>query len=105
MGSLRKVTDLVYVILRDNKDARDSDDVLYCKVLEHYGQKLGVDFNRVSTISFFRNARRYRIPSIETVGRCRRKMQEEYITLRGSDRAERKRRDREKEFVDYARRV
>ena len=105
MGSLRKVTDLVFVILRDNAETRDSDDVLYCKVLEHYGQKLGVDFNKVSTISFFRNARRYRIPSIETVGRCRRKMQAEYSGLRGSNKVERKRRDREKEFVDYARRV
>ena len=103
MGDLRKVSDLVLRILQQDADTRDSDDILYCRVLEHYGKRMGVDFNRVSTISFFKNARRYKIPSIETVGRCRRKMQEEYTDVRGTDNTVRKRQDRAKDFVDYAR--
>ena len=104
MGDLTKISDLVLSILKYDPKSRDSDDVLYCRVLEHYGKRIGVDFNRVSTISFFKNARKYKIPSIETVGRCRRKMQEEYYDVRGTENTVRKRQDRAKDFVDYARR-
>lgn len=52
MGELRKTTDLVYDILKQDEAARDSDNVLYCKVLEYYGKRLNVDFSRVSVISF-----------------------------------------------------
>lgn len=101
--SLKKTTDLVYGILLDDKAARDSDNVLYVKVLEYYGAKLGVDFNRVSVSSFFKHYRGYHIPSIETVGRCRRKLQEEYPLLCASDLVTCERLERETEFRDYAR--
>ncbi len=103
MGELRKTTDLVESILRTTTAARDSDNELYCKVLEHYGRQQGIDFNRVSVISFFSGCKRAGIPSIETVGRCRRKLQEEYPELRGSDSVEHERRKREKDFRSYAR--
>ena len=102
MGELRKTTDLVYDILRQDAAARDSDNVLYCKVLEYYGRRLNIDFSRVSVISFFTSVKRSDIPSIETVGRCRRKLQEEFRELRGSDNIERERRAREKDFRSYA---
>ena len=103
MGELRKTTDLVYDILKQDEAARDSDNVLYCKALEYYGKRLNVDFSRVSVISFFSSVKRSQIPSIETVGRCRRKLQEEYYELRGSENVERERRAREKDFRSYAR--
>lgn len=105
MSELRKTTDLVYSILTQSVSARNSDDDLYCKVLEYYGKNMGVDFNRVSVISFFRSARRNDIPSIETVGRCRRKLQEEYEELRANEYVERKRMKRENDFRTYARRA
>ena len=37
MSELRNTTDLVYTILTQNVSARNSDNVLYCKVLEYYG--------------------------------------------------------------------
>lgn len=104
MSELKKTTDLVYDILVHNAATRDSDNDLYVKVLEYYGTKLGVNFNRVSAISFFNYYRRYSIPSIETVGRCRRKLQEEYDFLRADEGVERERMKRETEFRDYARR-
>ena len=105
MSELRKTTDLVYSILTQSVSARNSDDDLYCKVLEYYGKNMGVDFNRVSVISFFRSARRNDIPSIETVGRCRRKLQEEYEELRANEYVERKRMKRETDFRAYVRRA
>lgn len=101
--SLRKTTDLVYDILLHNEKARDSDNELYIKVLEHYGNKLGVNFDHVTVTSFFRVYRKYRIPSIETVGRCRRKLQEEHAELSASDRITNERMNRESQFRDYAR--
>lgn len=103
MGELGKTTDLVHSILRVSQESRDSDSVLYCKVLERYGIKLGIDFTRVSVASFFKSYKNYNIPSIETVGRCRRKLQEEYPELRGSDAVEAQRGAREKQFRHYAR--
>lgn len=105
MSELRNTTDLVYTILTQNVSARNSDNVLYCKVLEYYGQRMGVDFNRVSVISFFNSARRASIPSIETVGRCRRKLQEQFANLRADEDVERKRMSRESDFRAYARRA
>ena len=100
---LTKTTDLVYDILIHDTDARNSDDKLYVKVLEHYGDKLGVDFNRVSVTNFFNVYKRHSIPSIETVGRCRRKIQEEHADLMGNEEVTTGRHDREKAFRDYAR--
>lgn len=103
MSGLKKTTDLVYDILVRDEAARDSDNELYVKVLEYYGAKLGVDFNRVAVSSFFKHYRQYRIPSIETVGRCRRKIQEECAELGASALVTMERIDREAEFRDYAR--
>ena len=105
MSELRKTTELVRDILTQSVSARNSDNVLYCKVLEYYGKRMDVDFNRVSVISFFNSAKRASIPSIETVGRCRRKLQEEYTELRADEDVERKRMKRENEFREYARRA
>ena len=105
MSELRKTTELVRDILTQSVSARNSDNVLYCKVLEYYGKRMDVDFNRVSVISFFNSAKRASIPSIETVGRCRRKLQEEYMELRADEDVERKRMKRENEFREYARRA
>lgn len=101
--SLRKTTELVHDILIKNAAARDSDDELYIKVLDYYGVKLGVDFGRISATSFFKYYRKYRIPSIETVGRCRRKLQEEYAELAANSDVTFGRMERESEFVHYAR--
>jgi len=103
MGELRKTTDLVRDILIDEPAARDSDSFLYCKVLEYYGRRLSIDFNRVSVLNFYKLYRDKNIPSIETVGRCRRKIQEEEIDLRGSAAVEAQRGAREKQFRHYAR--
>lgn len=103
MGELKNTTNLVFTILQQDTAARDSDSLLYCRVLEHYGKEKGIDFTRVSVDSFFRSYKKYSIPSIETVGRCRRKIQEEYAELRGSDQVEAQRGAREKQFRHYAR--
>lgn len=99
---LKKTTDLVYNILLNDADARNSDNVLYCKVLEYYGKRLDIDFNRVSVVSFFKTVRRAGIPSIETVGRCRRKIQEQHAELMGDDDVTILRQDREQDFRAYA---
>lgn len=103
MGNLKNTTDLVYSILQQDAATRDSDEALYCRVLDHYGKRLNIDFNRVSVVSFFRGVKGAGIPTIETVGRCRRKLQEQHADLMGTDKVTTARRDRETEFINYAR--
>lgn len=103
MGELRTVTEQVYSILQQDAAARDSDSTLYCRVLEIYGKEKNIDFDRVSVLNFYKLYKSKGIPSIETVGRCRRKLQEEYPELRGSDQVEVQRGAREKQFRHYAR--
>ena len=103
MGNLKTTTDLVYSILKQDEAARDSDEELYCRVLDHYGKRLNIDFNRVSVVSFFRCVKRAGIPTIETVGRCRRKVQEQHVDLMGTEKVMAARRDRENDFRSYAR--
>lgn len=103
MSELLNITGLVHEILTRNVSARNSDDVLYCKVLERYGKETGIDFNLVSTISFFKTSRRNNIPNYETISRIRRKVQMDHIELQGNANVERRRMKREKEFRAYAR--
>ena len=105
MEKLGKITDDVKEILEKDAAARDSDNVLMYKYLGIIGNRINVDFDRVSVTSFFKNVGKNGIPSLETVGRCRRKLQEKHPELRGSEYVERKRREREDDFRSYAREV
>lgn len=100
---LMETKELVHMILSESEAARNSDNDLYIKVLEYYGRILGVDFDRVSVTSFFKYMKRNGIPPIETVGRCRRKAQEQCPWLRGNDFVQDARRDLEDQFKDFAR--
>lgn len=49
-----------------------------------------------------RNLTEWQLPSIETVGRCRRKAQQENPSLKASPEVENFRYDRETEFIGFA---
>lgn len=101
--TLHKITDDVRDILETDAASRDSDNILMYKYLGVIGNRMNVDFDRVSVTSFFKNVGKNGIPSLETVGRCRRKLQEKHPELRGSEYVDRKRREREDDFKTYAR--
>lgn len=73
---LKQTYRIVGVILHQCQECRDDDYLLYMKVLKVYGGRMGIDFENMPVGEFFGNFRRLNIPTMETVGRCRRKYQE-----------------------------
>lgn len=98
---LRGTTKIVKSILEENKMARNSDNYLYIEVCKRINpQVIHKPFMEVMS-----DLKAYNLPSIETVGRCRRKVVESNPELAGSSEVEVGRTLKEAEFREYARQV
>lgn len=95
----KTVTRQVEEILEFEDRARNSDEYLYAMYLSYYGKGL-LDW---TVADFLKKRRALGVPSIETVGRCRRKIQEKYPYLRASQEVEEARAEKEMEWREYAR--
>lgn len=102
---LKTTTELVKYILEKYPNARNSDNELYIKVLQYVGEAKGINIDDMSVLSFFVRIKQLDIPSIETVGRCRRKIVETHPELAGNGDVEAGRILNEETFRDYARKV
>ena len=100
---LKTTTALVKTILIEKPYTRNSDNILYTEVLEHIGQAKGVNINRMPIGKVLTEMRNLNLPTIETVGRCRRKIQETHPELRPTIEVAGVRSEREKIFREYAR--
>jgi hypothetical protein len=101
MKHIKKTTALVKEILKEVPATRDNDMLLY------YHVALEID-RKVLKIPFYNvilDLKGHGLPSIETVGRARRKLQREYPELRGSDKASAIRTVQEEKFREYAKAV
>lgn len=106
MSKLNILQELVEDILRTKPETRDSDNKLYVNVLSAYGLKYKVDFSHVSIMGAYKRDLKFgdfKLPPIESVGRCRRKLQEMYPELRGTDDVEKARSEEEIIYREYAR--
>lgn len=92
---VRQVAELVKEILEQKPRARDCDFVLYGFVLNKYGYSINIPFSELAE-----RVKAKEIPSMETVGRTRRKCMELYPSLRGKSYDPRE--ERQLEFVDFA---
>lgn len=102
---LKTTTDIVKYILQNHPQARNSDNVLYLRVLGVLGKQKGIDLNFMSVPTFFMHLNDYGFPSLETVGRVRRKVVETHPELAGNSTVEAHRILNEEAFRDYARQV
>ena len=98
MEKLRDLEKRVAKILKENPSTRGDDDLLYDYVLDD----LKVDTSKFSVESFLLNYRKMGIPTIETVGRCRRKIQAKDETLKPTPDIVLKRRKLETSFYNYS---
>lgn len=96
MAKISVVEPLVEKALRDNPKTRGDNFYLYIDVLKTF-----ID-PKMSLEAVFENHKTLGIPSLETITRCRRKLQGKYPELR-DDAADKVRQDEEKQFVNYAR--
>ncbi|MGN0313578.1 MAG: hypothetical protein ACI4EG_02165 [Fusicatenibacter sp.] len=81
MENLNTVSALVKDILEQDSKARNTDNHLYLKVLEHYSGLRGVDICAMTVPVFLKELDRHGFPGFETVRRSRQKVQATYPDL------------------------
>lgn len=96
---LRNLTEMIKEILEQQPETRSSDNKLYIEVLKKCTTQ---NVLNLPVYLFYQNLTEWQLPSIETVGRCRRKAQQENPNLKASDEVKNFRYDRETEFIEFA---
>lgn len=95
IGKLEKV---VKPILQNEPATRGDDDLLYLRVLDEYHYNI----QNVPAEEFILNYRKTGLPTIESVGRCRRKLQARDKTLKPTPDIELHRKEMENSFYFYS---
>lgn len=103
MSNLIAVSTLVKSILGENKQARNSDNMLYLKVLENYGACKGIDIDTMTVPTFLNELDKGTFPGFETVRRSRQKVQESCPELASDNTTRRMRKRNEDKFREFAR--
>jgi hypothetical protein len=96
MAKIYAIEPIVAEALQNVPATRGDNYILYIEVLRKF-----ID-PRMSLQSVFENHKTLGIPSLETITRCRRKLQEKHPELRDAA-ADKVRRADEQEFVEYSR--
>ena len=101
---LKTTTELVKEILQRFPDTRNSDNILYYRVLQHIGRENGVDLEQMPVLRFFVQFKDLKVfPAFETVRRTRQKTQQAFPELAACDTVEGHRMENENAYRDYAR--
>ena len=95
---LRKLEKTVKEIMIEDPVTRGDDDILYVRVLK----KAGIEINNITAETYIMNYRRLKLPTIESVGRCRRRVQAKDETLKPTPEIELKRRKTEQSYYYYS---
>ena len=98
MRKLKELEPVVKEILKNKPATRGDDDLLYVYVLD----KMQLNLSGYSVTSFLLNYRKMGVPTIETIGRCRRKIQEKDESLKPTPEIVLNRKKLEKSFYNYS---
>ena len=98
MEKLKDLEKKVRIILKNNPVTRGDDDLLYEYLLE----EMKVNLSSITARTFLLSYRKMGIPTIETVGRCRRRIQAKDETLKPTPEIVLKRRKLETSFYNYS---
>ena len=102
LENLKTVSALVKSILENDHKARNTDNHLYLKVLEHYSGHRGIDIHAMTVPVFLKELDKHSFPGFETVRRSRQKMQATYPNLAPTESVGRKRSKNEMVYKDFA---
>ena len=102
MENLKTVSALVKNILEQDNKARNTDNHLYLKVLEHYSDLRGIDIRAMTVPLFLKELDRHSFPGFETVRRSRQKVQATYPELAPTESVGRNRSKNETVYKDFA---
>lgn len=102
---IRKLTPIVKKHLEESVEARNSDNVLYLRVLRDICRERGIDVENMSVPTLFNNIPALHLPTCESVGRARRKLQSDFPELRANADVEAFRELNEEDMRRYAKEV
>ena len=102
MENLKTVSALVKNILEHDTKARNTDNHLYLKVLEHYSGLRGIDIRSMPVPVFLKELDNHSFPGFETVRRSRQKVQATYPDFAPSESIGRRRTKSETVYKDFS---
>ena len=102
MNELMPVTLLVKSILEEDTQARNSDSILYLRVLERISKERDVHLEDLTVRSFLTSMSVLPFPPFESVRRTRQKVQATYPELASTERVATMRSENEKKYRAYA---
>lgn len=105
MVKFRGTSALVKEILANHPQCRNSDEILYLHILRRVGAEKGLDIDKMSIPMFLLHCSDLDLPPYKTVARTRRKAQELYPELRGSERVTVYRELEEERYREFAHEV
>ena len=92
------IEERVEFLLAEFPETRESDEILYMKILERDGR---YNFENINVLKFFRDREKAKVPSFKSVERARRKVQSYRPDLMGSKQIQAARKKMEKKYHDY----
>ena len=97
----------VEYLLREYPALRGNDDLLYLEFLRRVhpywnNGRITTNIENATIGEFFTSRKSAKLPSFESVSRCRRKAQEEFPDLRPPKKVQEARRVQEEKFYDYS---
>lgn len=102
MLNLKATTALVEQILRDDPQTRNSDSLLYLRVLQYHANEKNLDLQKIPMPMFLLNMGDWGFPPFESVRRTRQKTQQKFPELSANERVSGFRAANEKEYRAYA---
>ena len=102
MENLNTVSALVKNILEQDNKARNTDNYLYLKVLDHYSGQRGINICAMTVPVFLKELDRHSFPGFETVRRSRQKVQATYPDLAPSEAVGKRRAKNEVVYREFA---
>ncbi len=102
---IRNLQPIVFRHLEKNEATRNSDNILYLEVLREICSARGIDIESMTVPTLLNNVRALQLPTCESVGRARRKLQSTFPELRANDDVEAFRELNEEDMRRYAREV
>lgn len=85
MLNLKGTTAVVEHILRNEPQTRNSDSLLYLRVLQHYAKEKNMNIQIVTLPVFLLNMADWGFPPFESVRRARQKLQAKFTELSASE--------------------
>lgn len=101
-NELKGLTGLVHMILDHYPQTRNSDGLLWLKVLESQAHEKGIDLRMLSVPSFLPRIAEMGFSPFESVRRTRQKLQAAYPDLAASEAVQGFRAENEREYKAYA---